>query len=271
MWGTRAATSDVTTLLVTGASGTLGRALLASGRHRAHRVRAAARRIPAAPAHDDIQWRSLDLLTGAGLEAALAGAEVVVHAASAPRGESERTEVEGTRRLVDAAAHARVRHLIYVSIVGVDRIPVAYYRHKLAAEEIVRGASLPWTIVRGTQFFDLIDIWCGALAKSPIPIGMRGWKVQPIHVAEFADALWDVVDGAPQRRILEIAGPQLLTWPEVVMSWRAATGRRPFAVGLPIPGRLSRLMRDGAACAPGRAIGTLTWRDWLARKYGPGT
>ena len=61
---------------------------------------------------------------------------------------------------------ARVRHFVYVSIVGVDRIPVAYYRHKLEAERRVVAGGMPWTIVRATQFHDLIDVWCGALAKS---------------------------------------------------------------------------------------------------------
>ena len=257
-------------VLLTGATGTLGSALLASGRRREHGVRAAARRVPLDRPIEGVEWRSVDLLTGGGLDNAMAGVDVVLHAASAPRGEAERTEVDGTHRLLDAAKRARVKHVVYVSIVGVDRIPIDYYRHKLAAERHVAEGRVPWTIVRGTQFHDLIDTWCGALAKSPVPVGMRGWKVQPIHVADFADALWDTVAAAPRGRAPEVAGPQVLTWPEVVAAWRGATGRRPFALGLPIPGRLSRLMREGAACAPERAVGKLTWSDWLARKYGPG-
>lgn len=257
-------------VLLTGATGTLGSALLASAHHRHHAVRAAARRVPSDRALDGVDWRSVDLLTGAGLDAALEGVDVVLHAASAPRGESERTEVEGTQRLLDAAIRARVRHVVYVSIVGVDRIPVAYYRHKLEAERRVAAGGMPWTIVRGTQFHDLIDTWCRGLAKSPVPVAMRGWKVQPVHVAEFAEVLWDAVDDAPKGRAPDVAGPRVLTWPEVVAAWRGATGRRPFAIGLPLPGELSRLMREGAACAPERAVGRLTWADWLARRYGPG-
>lgn len=257
-------------VLLTGATGTLGSALLASGQHRHHRVRAAARRVPAERPGDGVEWRGIDVLTGAGLDEALDGVDVVLHAASAPRGESERTEVEGTQRLLDAAIRARVRHFVYVSIVGVDRIPVAYYRHKLEAERRVAAGGIPWSIVRATQFHDLIDVWCGALAKLPVPLAMRDWKVQPVHVADFAETLWDTVDGAPQGRAPDFAGPEVLTWPEVVAAWRGATGRRPFAIGLPLPGELSRLMRAGAACAPQRALGRLTWSDWLARKYGPG-
>ena len=258
------------TILLTGATGTLGSALLASGRHRAHQVRAVARRVPAASPHEDIQWRSVDLLTGTGLSRALEGIETVVHAASAPRGKSEQTEVQGTQRLLDGAARANVKHFIYVSIVGVDRIPVAYYRHKLEAETRVSDGRVPWTIVRATQFHDLIDTWCGGLARFPLPVAMRGWKVQPVHVADLADVLWTAAEGSPQGRAPDVAGPEVLEWPAAVSAWRAATGRSPHVMGLPIPGRLSRAMREGAACAPAHATGVLTWRDWLARKYGPG-
>lgn len=258
-------------ILLTGATGTLGTALLASGRHREHRVRAAARRVPLDRPMEGVDWRSVDVLTGGGLDSALDGVDVVIHAASAPRGESQRTEVQGTQRLLDSATRAGVKHLIYVSIVGVDRIPVAYYRHKLAAETRVSDGRVRWTIVRGTQFHDLIDTWCRSLAKSPLPVGMRGWKVQPVHVADFAEVLWDVAAGPARGRAPDVAGPQVLTWPEVVAAWRGATGRRPFAIGLPIPGELSRLMREGAACAPEHAVGSLSWSDWLARRYGPGT
>lgn len=257
-------------VLLTGATGMLGTALLASHARREHDVRAAARRVPLDRALEGVEWMSVDVRTGAGLDRAVAGTDVVLHAASAPRGEAERTEVEGTQRLLDAAARARVKHFVYVSIVGVDRIPFPYHRYKLAAEERVRGHKVPWTILRGPPFHDLIDVWCRALAKLRVPIAMRGWKTQPVHVAEFADELWRIVADAPRRRAPDFAGPEVLTWPEVVMEWRRATGRSAFALGVPVPGRLSRVMREGAACAPDRAVGKLTWRDWLARKYGPG-
>lgn len=256
------------TLLLTGATGTLARALLDSGRHRAHRVRALARRIPPATPHGDVEWRSVDLLTGAGLDEALAGIDVVLHAASAPRGESERTEVEGTRRLLEAVTRAGVKHFLYVSIVGVDRIPLDYYRHKLAAEALVRQATIPWTIVRGTQFFELVDIWARALARCRV--APAGWVIQPIHAAEFALALWDRIELGPARHAPDVAGPEVLDWPRLVREWQRSRGRRAPIVALPVPGRLSRALREGAACSPAHATGVLRWADWLNRRYGPG-
>src|SRR5689334_16740998 len=87
-----------------------------------------------------------DLATGAGLAEATAGVGAIVHCASNPR-DARAVDVDGTRRLLDAA-HAQGRpHVVYVSIVGVDRIPVPYYAAKLAAERIVAESGLPWTIL----------------------------------------------------------------------------------------------------------------------------
>lgn len=257
------------TILLTGATGTLGSALLSRPARLGHRIRAAARRV-AGRTEEGVEWKRVDLRTGEGLDTALAGIDVVVHAASAPKGEAERTEVTGTQRLLDAATRARVRHVIYVSIVGVDRIPIDYYRYKLAAEERMRTHRVPWTIVRGTQFHELIDVWCRGLARSPVAVAPRGWKVQPIHAAEFADALWQRVELGPARHAPDVAGPEVLEWTDVLAAWHRARNRERRVVGVPIPGRLSRLMRDGVACAPAHATGVLTWTDWLARHYGAG-
>jgi hypothetical protein len=84
---------------------------------------------------------------------------------------------------------------------------------------------------------------------------VRGWKVQPVHVAEFADALWDTIEAAPRGRAPDVAGPQVLTWPEVVAAWRAATGRcRPCCAAWWDP------PRAGSKCPiyPAPRI----WRNW---------
>src|SRR5690606_9394482 len=208
----------VMTVLLAGATGTLGSALLAQPAASAYRIRAAARRVPS-PGRGDVEWQRIDIATGEGVEAAVAGVDVVIHAASAPRGDTARTDVGGTGRLLAAAARAGVRHLLYISIVGVDRIPHAYYRHKVAAEKVVQGGAVPWTILRGTQFHDLMDSWFHGLARFPLAVAPRGWLVQPIHVADFAGEVWRSVAEGPTGRVPDAAGPEVLTWQAMLEAW----------------------------------------------------
>lgn len=255
------------TVLLAGATGTLGSALLAQPAASAYRIRAAARRVPST-GRGDVEWQRIDIATGEGVEAAVAGVDVVIHAASAPRGDTARTDVGGTGRLLAAAARAGVRHLLYISIVGVDRIPHAYYRHKVAAEKVVQGGAVPWTILRGTQFHDLMDSWFHGLARFPLAVAPRGWLVQPIHVADFAGEVWRSVAEGPTGRVPDAAGPEVLTWQAMLEAWWRARGRPRRVFPLPVPGRLSSALRAGAATAPRDAVGTLTWAQWLESKYG---
>lgn len=126
-----------------------------------------------------------DLLTGEGLEAAVRGVETVVHCASSPFRKARRVDVEGTGRLLAAAAGAGVSHLVYISIVGVDRASsYPYYRIKLETERIVEGSPVPHTILRATQFYDLVLTairFLDRLPVLPVPAGLLG---QPVDAAE---------------------------------------------------------------------------------------
>jgi uncharacterized protein YbjT (DUF2867 family) len=260
------------TVLVTGASGLLGRSLLARPAAARYQVRAMSRRAPARPgggAATGVQWVVADLATGDGVESAVAGVDTVIHAATDPRGDARRTDVEGTERLLAAAQRASVRHVVYVSIVGIDRVPYAYYRRKLETEDRIRSAPVPWTILRGTQFHDLIDFLFRRFARYPVAFLPTSWLSQPVHVDEFADALWDCVAAGPSRRAPDFAGPEVLRFGDMMRAWLAAQHMRKPMVNLPIWGSMARAFRTGGATAPGRAVGRVAWRQWLAMRYGP--
>src|SRR4051794_2619445 len=138
-------------VLVTGGTGKLGRRIVELLQGGEHRVRSMSRR---GTGPGGVRG---DLATGFDLEVAAAGAEVVVHAASDSRGDFWQTDVAGTRRLVQALDRDRLRHLVYVSIVGVDRVPYGYYRAKFAAEQVLLASGLPVTLLRITQFHDFVD------------------------------------------------------------------------------------------------------------------
>src|SRR5215213_10526769 len=131
-----------------------------------------------------------DLLTGEGMEAAVRGAGTIIHAAQSPTRKSRRTAVEGTERLLEIAARAGVSHFLYISIVGLEGVPLSYYQEKLDAERLVESSPVPWTILRDTQFHEVI--LCMGRDMEPAPFMApvpKGWLFQPIEASEVADRL----------------------------------------------------------------------------------
>jgi uncharacterized protein YbjT (DUF2867 family) len=260
------ATIMAATILITGASGLLGTSLITRPAAAGYRIRAMSRQ--ARPAQPGIEWATANLTTGDGLETALTGVDTIVHAAHDPRTDAGRGDIGGTQLLLAAAHRSAVRHVVFVSIVGIDRIPYPYYRHKLMTEDAVRSSSVPWTIVRGTQFHDYMDAQFRRFTRFPIGLLPKSWLGQPIHVDEFADVLWSYVEKGPSRRAPDVAGPQVLRYGDMMRAWLAAQGRRKVVLDLPIRGRMAAAFRSGGATAPDRAVGRMTWSEWLQARYG---
>ncbi len=241
----------------TGEASTVTRALAADG----HPVRILSRR-PAAPLPPGMDVSVADLGTGAGLAEALAGVGAIVHCATEPQ-RSRTVDVEGTERLLGAARGAGRPHVVYVSIVGVDRIPTEYYRSKLVAEEAVIRSGLPWTVLRTTQFHEfavhLVDRMTG-LPVVPLP---RGWRVQPIDVEEVARRLADGVGTGPATRLPDLGGPEILSVAELVRERLRDAGRHRPVVEVLLPGASSAALRAGANLVPGNRSGGRTWREFV--------
>ncbi|WP_324651784.1 SDR family oxidoreductase [Georgenia sp. H159] len=252
-------------VLVTGASGTLGRdvlpVLLAAGLD----VRALSRSPRTGP--PGVTWVRADLATGDGLEEAVRDVDTVLHLASAPyrRGYTREVDVDGTRRLVAAARAADARHLVYVSIVGVDEVPWGYFRIKVQAERIVRSAGLGWTILRVTHFFPFIEAALRAAARLPVIPHDPGIRSQPVHTADVAHRLLATVTAGPTDDVEEFGGPEVLTLREAERQWLELTGTRRALVPVRLPGRLGAAFRAGHFTTAAEPVGTVTWRDYLTR------
>lgn len=259
-----------TTALVTGATGTLGRILLPTLCQAGVHVRAMSRRPGSHPTAD---WAVADLGSGEGLAAAVTGVDAVVHLASAPNQGRRTAEVDvaGTRRLAVAAAEAGVRHLVYVSIVGVDRVPLGYYRIKLAAEAEVSRGAVPWTVLRATQFPQLMDGMLKTLARSGFLLVGRRMVSQPVHPQDVAKRIVDRIAAGPLCGIEEFGGPEVLDGDRVARQWRAARGLRRPIVPLWLPGRTVRAVQAGALTTTAQPTGSLTWADYLAATYPAGS
>jgi uncharacterized protein YbjT (DUF2867 family) len=245
-------------VLVTGGTGPLGRQVAERLQAGGHRVRRMSRR---GTGPGGVRG---DLGTGRDLPMALAGAEVVVHAASGVRARDHwQVDVAGTRRLVQAVDRSRLRHLVYVSIVGVDRIPFGYYHAKYAAEQVLLASGLPVTLLRLTQFHDFVDQLLGTARRGPLlPVPM-GWRLQPVDGADAAAHTAEVAAGPPSGGVAEFGGPEELTAAEVARAWAAAREPGTRVVATPVPGRLSAAVRDGAALPTRGPRGRRTYAEHL--------
>ena len=251
------------TVLVTGGSGQLGhrvvRALLADG----HPVRLLSRTPAATPAPEPgVDVFAADLSTGAGVAEAVAGTSVIAHCATDPR-RSRTVDVEGTERLLEAARDAGRPHVVFISIVGVDRLPTEYYRSKLTAERAIERSGLPWTVLRTTQFHAFVEDLLGRLLRLPVVPAPRGWRFQPIDVEEVARRLADAVAASPAGRLPDLGGPEAFPVADLVRDVLRHAGRRRPVVEVPVPGRFSAAMGSGANLVPGNRSGGRTWQEFL--------
>jgi uncharacterized protein YbjT (DUF2867 family) len=244
-------------VLVTGGTGRLGQRLSAPLQEAGHTVKLMSRR-GAGPG-----GVRADLATGQDLAAAVRGAEVVVHAATDSRGNYWQADVAGTRRLVETLDRDRLRHLVYVSIVGVDRIPYGYYHAKFAAEQVLLASGLPVTLLRVTQWHTFIDELLASARRGPVlPVPM-GWRVQPVDVGEVAAHITDVVSRPPTGGVVEYGGPEELAAADLARAWAAAKEPSAHVVATPIPGKLGSALRDGAALPTSGERGRRTYGEHL--------
>ena len=255
-------------ILVTGGTGTLGRSvvprLLAAGRP--VRVLSRSAHEPA----DGVEYVTGDLLKNEGIDAAVAGAGVIVHCAG-----GRKDDDVATRNLVAAAARSGTPHLVFISVVGADRIPVTgaadramfgYFGFKLAAEQVVAGSGLPWTTLRATQFHDLSLTVAQQMAKLPVIPVPAGVRFQPVDTGEVAERLVELALGAPAGLVPDMAGPEVASMADLIRGYLRARGKHRLLVPLWLPGRAARAVRSGANLAPGRAVGHRTWADFLAER-----
>lgn len=251
-------------LLLTGGTGTLGRAVIAAAASRGLPVRVLTRREEHPfGAAEHVTWIKGNLATGDGLGHALRGITTVIHAASDAR-RALAVDVHGTTRLVAAARNAGVAHFIYVSIVGVDRIPYAYYRAKHEAETIVHRGGVPYSILRATQFHSLVDSRLARAARRPVVMPLpTSMLMQSVAASEVADRLLRAVEEGPQGRLRDFAGPEVMTVGQAAAIWREMRDVRKRVLPLPAVGSVLSAFRRGDNTAPGGELGTVTWRQWL--------
>ncbi|MGW6617754.1 SDR family oxidoreductase [Streptomyces erythrochromogenes] len=249
------------TIVVTGGTGTLGSLVAERLRAAGHEVRVLSRHAPDHP---------VDLQDGAGLDAALAGAQVIVHCASNTGGAGKGDDV-AAGHLVEAARRAgTVGNIVYISIVGVDVVPLGYYKRKLGVERLLEASGLGVTILRTTQFHDLVAMVTDTVAKLPVAPIPKGVRVQPIAVGEVADRLAELAVPTPSGRVPDMGGPQIRSLPDLARVYLRATGRNRRIVQVPLVGKAYAAFRRGGHLAPTHAVGHETFDQFAASRGAAG-
>jgi uncharacterized protein YbjT (DUF2867 family) len=217
-------------------------------------VTTSVQRVVCPPTDGEVEWIELDLTDGRGIDEVITDVDIVVHAASNARGDSEAVDVHGTERLLEAAAEADMVNFVYVSIVGSDGIPYIYYEHKREVERIIEASAVPSTLSRSTQFHPFVAYLLATVNRLPIWPLPTEFQHQPIDAGEAADRIADCATVEAAGRVPDIGGPSVLTVRQLAETYREAPGLRRPVFRLPIPGdrrpfvlarRLAQTARSG--------------------------
>jgi uncharacterized protein YbjT (DUF2867 family) len=217
--------------------------------------------VPSSPAS------GLDLLTGAGLPEALAGADVVVNLSNSPTFDDASPDFFRTTmtNLLSAARDAGVGHAVILSIVGVDLVPgLVYYRAKVLQEDILKAGPIPYSIVRSTQFFEFMTSVLSWTSDDKT-VRLPATPVQPIASADIAQAVAEVSTGTPLHGTRDVAGPEVFTLDELGRITLAAGGDHRTVVIDDSAGMFAAVKGDALIAKDGAVIAKTTYREWLAR------
>jgi len=242
-------------IVVIGGTGLIGSKLVATLRNKGHEV------LPASPDS------GVNTITGEGLPEALAGAQVVVDVANSPSFEDAAVlkffETSG-KNLLAAEARAGVRHHVALSIVGTDRVASSgYLRAKVAQEKLIQNSSIPYSILRSTQFYEFI----GRIAppsKTDESVHISSALFQPIVSADVVAALADVTLGTPVNGIVEVGGPERFRMDDLVRRVLQANGDKREVIGdshAPYFG--AEIDDESLVAGPGARIGAKRFEEWL--------
>lgn len=244
-------------IVVIGGTGLIGSKVVARLRQRGHEA------IAASPAS------GINTLTGEGLDAALAGADIVIDLANSPSFEDQAVldffRTAGGH-LAAAEKKAGVRHHVALSVVGTERLKDSgYMRAKLVQEQIIRDCGIPYTIVHSTQFFEFLSGIVKAAAKGK-QVHVSPALIQPIASDDVADAVTDYALGKPVNGTVEIAGPDAFGLSALVERFLTLT-HDPHEVladaSAPYFGAI--LQQDSLLPASGARIGAVNFQTWFDR------
>lgn len=206
----------------------------------------------------------VDVLTGQGVDAALAGADVVVNLTNSPTFDEAspaffRTSMDN---LLAAAGRAGAGHFVILSIIGVDQVPTDYYRAKTLQEDLLKAGPIPYSIVRAGQFMEFVEAILSWTADDEA-VHLPRTPLQPVAAADVAATVADVAAGAPLNGVLDLAGPDVYPLDELGRITLAARGDRRSVTTDDTAGMFATVPGDVLTAKDGARIAPTRYTDWL--------
>jgi uncharacterized protein YbjT (DUF2867 family) len=271
-------------VLVTGGSGMLGRQIVPELLQAGYTVRILSRQPASASRWPQVEWVQGNMADGSGIREAVTDVDTIIHAVTnasitydnvsmgafltkAVFKHDPTVDVDGTKLLLEYARAAGVEHCIYISIVGIEHLPLAYYQHKMQAEALVRESGVPWSIARATQFYPLVDVLLRLSDKWPVMTLTSDFQMQPVDQREVARYLCSCVQQGPAGMLPNFGGPEVLTLGDMARTWLNARNERKRILRMPLPGKTARGIRQGKLTCPNEKRGTITWAQWVREMY----
>jgi uncharacterized protein YbjT (DUF2867 family) len=244
-------------IVVIGGTGLIGKKVVANLRQHSHEV------VAASPSS------GVNTVTGEGLAQALVGAQVVVDVANAPSWEDNAVlaffETSG-RNLLAAEAAAGVGHHVALSVVGTDRLLASgYFRAKMAQEKLIKASSIPYTIVRATQFFEFVS-GIAQFATEGQTVRLPPVLMQPIASDDVGAVVADVALAKPLNGMFDLAGPEPIRQDDLVRQYLTATGDTRKVI-TDAHALYYGINVNDQSLTPGQnpRLGTTRFSDWLSR------
>lgn len=207
-----------------------------------------------------------DLTNPASLKQAIESSDIIIHCASNPRN-APIVDMDGTKNLLALLDSTHCKHFIYISITGVDKSDYPYYQTKYAVEKLVETSGLPYSILRATQFHDLvlfrlIQVFDQGVGKSiQIPANMR---FQSIDKIDAAAAIVDLVNSEPTNAVTTIGGPEVLTLEAMIQTYFVQSGRIDEIEYIEPTMAFHQVFTTGINLCPENAIDGIKWKEYLS-------
>jgi uncharacterized protein YbjT (DUF2867 family) len=249
---------------VAGGTGTVGRHVTELVRENGHEAMVLGRSV------------GVDLMSAVGLADVLAGADAVIDVLNTPTLSAKTSKMffdTTTAAVLRAEADAGVRHHVALSVVNAGRVAAGYYAGKALQEQRVMAGTVPWSILRATQFHEFAAQTLARSSKGMLAL-VPVMRTQPVAAREVADRLVRLVLDGPAGTVPDLAGPREEALVDMVRAYARATHSRTRVVQIRLPGAMGAAMRAGALL-PSRAAdhGRQPFSDWVeheGRGHPPG-